>query len=342
MARAVAHDPVDLYILLMAGTVNELAASPLVQDDTNPWVAWRGDHGTEAENPQVAEEWFRDALKLVEPGLVEARVRLGRVLALRQQYGEAIDALQAVGDTGTVPRLRFYRDRAIGEVEEGRRHLEAARTAYGRALALDTSASVAGPTLAHLQKAGGAVLDKLTAGDQAALITFSHAVVLRSPLTPSFDRLRLAIRNVMPRGDTALVDAVFAGLVFAEADVGRKLLLVFTDGYDTSSYVRRQDVADAARSTDVVVYAVTAGVQGHRTAEFLPDVANLTGGGLVSVDSTSDVERAFLAILDEFRHRYLLSFTPSGVAKTGWHKLEVRVKGRRVAVKARTGYQAGF
>jgi Ca-activated chloride channel homolog len=208
--------------------------------------------------------------------------------------------------------------------------------------ALDTSASVAGPTLAHLQKAGGAVLDKLTAGDQAALISFSHAVVLRSPLTPSFDRLRLAIRNVMPRGDTALVDAVFAGLVFAEADVGRKLLLVFTDGYDTSSYVRRQDVADAARSTDVVVYAVTAGVHGHRTAEFLSDIANLTGGGLVSVDSTSDVERAFLGILDEFRHRYLLSFTPSGVAKTGWHKLEVRVKGRHVAVKARTGYQAGF
>lgn len=208
--------------------------------------------------------------------------------------------------------------------------------------ALDTSASVAGPTLAHLQAASGAVLDKLTAGDQAALITFSHAVVLRSPLTPSFDRLRLAIRNVMPRGDTALVDAVFAGLVFAEADVGRKLLLVFTDGYDTSSYVRRQDVADAARSTDVVVYAVTAGVQGHRTAEFLSGTANLTGGGLVSVDSTSDVERAFLGILDEFRHRYLLSFTPSGVPKTGWHRLEVRVKNRAALVKARAGYQAGF
>lgn len=208
--------------------------------------------------------------------------------------------------------------------------------------ALDTSASVAGPPLAHLQQASGAVLDRLSNGDRAALVTFSHTVALRSPLSADLGPLRLAIRNVMPRGDTALVDAVFAGLVFAEGDTGRKLLLVFTDGYDTSSYLRRSDVADAARSTDVVVYAVTAGSPGRHTAEFLSAIADLTGGGLVEVDSTRDIERAFVGVFAEFRQRYLLSFTPSGVSKTGWHKLEVRVKDRRALVKARAGYQAGF
>jgi len=48
-----------------------------------------------------------------------------------------------------------------------------------------------------------------------------------------------------------------------------------------------------------------------------------------------------LGILDEFRHRYLVSDTPTGVAKDGWHRLDVRVKSRRATVKARPGYLAG-
>jgi VWFA-related protein len=208
--------------------------------------------------------------------------------------------------------------------------------------ALDTSASVAGPALAHLQEASGAVLDGLTGDDRAALVAFSHTVALRSPLTARLEDVRRAVVNVMPRGDTALIDAVYAGIVVAEAEIGRKLLLVFTDGYDTSSYLTRQEVAEAARTTDVVVYTVTAGVTGHHTTEFLSDVAGLTGGGLVEVETAGDMRSAFVGILDEFRHRYLLTFSPRGVAKTGWHRLEVRVKGRPAVVKARTGYQADF
>jgi hypothetical protein len=49
----------------------------------------------------------------------------------------------------------------------------------------------------------------------------------------------------------------------------------------------------------------------------------------------------FLKILDEFRQRYLISYSPTGVAPDGWHRLDVRVKGRRLTVKSRTGYQAG-
>jgi VWFA-related protein len=208
--------------------------------------------------------------------------------------------------------------------------------------ALDTSASVAGPALAHLQEASGAVLDRLTSGDRAALITFDDRLTLLSPLTPNFEQVRHAIRDVVPRGDTALIDAVYAGIVFAEADIGRNLLIVFTDGVDTSSYLGRQDVADAAKTTDVVVYAVAAGVPGGRSAEFLADVADRTGGNLLVVGSAGDVQNAFVRILEEFRHRYLLSFSPRGVTKTGWHRLEVRVKGRRLTVKARAGYEAGL
>ena len=54
-----------------------------------------------------------------------------------------------------------------------------------------------------------------------------------------------------------------------------------------------------------------------------------------------DLSAAFLKILDEFRQRYLISYSPTGVSKNGWHRLDVRVKGRRVTVKSRAGYQAG-
>jgi VWFA-related protein len=208
-------------------------------------------------------------------------------------------------------------------------------------LALDTSASVAGPALAHLQQASGAVLDLLTSADRAALVAFNQTVALASPLTADVGQVRQAIHGVRPRGETALVDAVFTGITVAEADVGRSLLLVFTDGTDTSSFLGRQDVARAAGTTNVVVYAVTAGVPGRHRAEFLADVADRTGGNTVAVDSTRDMEKAFVQILDEFRHRYLLSYSPRGVAATGWHQLEVRVKDRRMTVRARAGYQAG-
>jgi VWFA-related protein len=209
-------------------------------------------------------------------------------------------------------------------------------------LALDTSASVAGPALAHLQQAGGAVLNLLTSADRAALVTFNQTVALDSPLTADLGQVRQAIDGVRPRGDTSLIDALFAGITVSESDVGRSLLLVFTDGADTSSFLDRQDVAKAAATTDVVVYAVTAGVPGRHTTEFLADVAGRTGGHTIAVDSTRDTEKAFIQILDEFRHRYVLSYSPRGVTGNGWHRLEVRVKDRRMTVKARAGYQRGF
>ena len=67
----------------------------------------------------------------------------------------------------------------------------------------------------------------------------------------------------------------------------------------------------------------------------------MTGGSVLEIESTRDLSQTFLRILEEFRQRYLLSFSPRGVSSTGWHRLEVRVKGRRGTVNARAGYQAG-
>jgi Ca-activated chloride channel family protein len=70
----------------------------------------------------------------------------------------------------------------------------------------------------------------------------------------------------------------------------------------------------------------------------LRDLADLTGGSYLEIESTRDLGSAFTGILEEFRQRYLLSYRPEGVAAGGWHQIDVRVRRPGVAVKARTGY----
>jgi Ca-activated chloride channel family protein len=205
-------------------------------------------------------------------------------------------------------------------------------------LALDTSASVSGEPLRHLQAAGRTLLERLQPEDRAALVTFSHEVALRQPLTREVERVRGELALLKPRGETAVIDGSYAAVVLADADVGRDLVIVFSDGVDTASWLPADRVLDAARRSDVVVYGVS--LRGAERPEFLRELSRLTGGSLLEVDSTRDLGDAFVRLLQEFRQRYLLSYAPRGVSPDGWHELSVAVKRRRATVAARVGYGA--
>jgi len=204
-------------------------------------------------------------------------------------------------------------------------------------LALDMSESVAGERLDNLRSAGDALLAALKSNDQAALITFSHVVALGSSLTTDMTAVREALGRAEGQGGTAVADGAYAAIALGESDVGRSLLIVFSDGLDTASWLTPEAVLDNAKRSDVVVYAVSVG---RGKAEFLHDLTSLTGGRLYEVEKTSNLSAIFLEVLQEFRQRYLISYTPRGVARDGWHRLEVRVK-RKGSVKARPGYLAG-
>src|SRR5204863_7943632 len=100
-------------------------------------------------------------------------------------------------------------------------------------LALDMSDSVAGDRLARLRAAGTAVLGGLHGEDQAALLTFSHAVRLGAPLGHDVIFVRDALQRANGEGETSLVDGTFAGIQIGESDAGRALLIIFSDGLDT-------------------------------------------------------------------------------------------------------------
>jgi VWFA-related protein len=206
-------------------------------------------------------------------------------------------------------------------------------------LALDMSDSVAGERLEQLRDAGGAVLDGLTRNDQAALVTFSNVVSLGAPLSTDVGAARQALAESYGFGETSLVDGVYAAMMVGESDVGRALLIVFSDGLDTASWLQADAVLDSAKRSDVVAYS--AAIDTVAGAPFLRELSALTGGTLYKIESTRDLRATFLRILEEFRHRYLVSYTPQGVSKEGWHRLDVRVKNHKATIKARPGYLAG-
>jgi VWFA-related protein len=205
-------------------------------------------------------------------------------------------------------------------------------------LAFDMSDSVAGERLEHLRGAGSAVLAGLKGNDQAALVTFNNQIMLGAALTSDLGPLREAVGRAVGEGDTSLIDGVYAGITVGESDAGRALMIVFSDGLDTSSWLSAPAVLDTAKRSDVVVYAASVG---KVKADFLRDLTSFSGGRLFEIEKTANLSATFVGILEEFRQRYLVSYTPRGVSRDGWHRLEVRLKGKRATIKARPGYLAG-
>ncbi len=233
-------------------------------------------------------------------------------------------------------------------------------------LALDASGSVRGDTLAHLKDAARAAVQALTPQDEAALLTFSERVSLSAPWTRDRAALTNAIAHLEPAGATALHDGLFTAMSLCGKASGRCLLLVFTDGMDTASWLDAPAVLETARGTDVLVYGVSAASPFtarsadesavmlrqrpamHRWFDedpilfphmLLEKVADATGGEMVYLDTTRDLAATFSSIVSGFKQRYLIAYTPSGVPARGWHPIDVRVKGRRGDVRARRGYE---
>jgi VWFA-related protein len=227
-------------------------------------------------------------------------------------------------------------------------------------LALDTSSSVSGPALKDLKQAARTAVGALRGNDRASVITFSDVLRRRAPWGPNSPALAAAIDTAEASGPTALFDAAFAALSARDPLPGRRgLIVLFTDGDDTSSWLPSQTVLDRTSRTDAVVYVVTtvpppaspdprlfyrSGIRLTPDAgradrsSFLREIAERTGGDLLITD-TKGLPATFERIIGEFRRRYLVSYMPSGVEAGGWHAIDVTLENRRGKVTARRGYQ---
>ncbi len=230
-----------------------------------------------------------------------------------------------------------------------RQSLKVATTAgsVSVALVLDTSGSLEGSQLDQLIRACQAAIDLLRPDDEVSLVTFSRRLQLRAGSSRDSAAIRAAIASAKAGGSTAMWDALFGGLALSAGSGGRSLVLLFTDGLENSSWLHEQDVAEAVKRSESVLYVVRppdpvvlpSGLGVAKTR--LRGVVGRTGGAVLETDTFGQLPQRFTAVLEEFRARYLLSYEPAGVRRDdGWHKVEVRVKGGRGTVKTRPGYYA--
>lgn len=214
--------------------------------------------------------------------------------------------------------------------------LESTEVPLNVVLALDTSASTAGSLQDSLVSAGQALIDGLVPSDRVALTTFSHAVVPRIGLASNFAAVRSALVGLPAAGRTSVFDGLYVALANTLEQPGSSLVVAFTDGSDVSSWLTPDEVVASAQRANAVVYAVTSAKVRHRSA--LERLADVTGGEVVEIASDDQIHATFLRILNRFRSRFVLSYTPTGVPPGGVHSIDVRVKPRGLTVKARRSY----
>jgi VWFA-related protein len=206
-------------------------------------------------------------------------------------------------------------------------------------LVFDMSRSIKGELLDQLKDALHELLSDFSEKDRAALIIFNQTVVLGSPLTSNFELVKSALEQTQPSGNSSLIDACYAGLILAKSESELPLIITFSDGRDTFSWLTGEMVLETAKRNNSVVYAIST--QRRPKKSFLNDLTSFTGGNLFEVESTGDLASAFLDAINEFRYRYLLAYSPEGVSEEGWHELDVRVKSKSVTVRYRPGYMRG-
>lgn len=230
-------------------------------------------------------------------------------------------------------------------------------------LVLDVSGSLTDEERAALVDAARALVDGLSPGDEVGLLTAAHRLERPLPLTRDLSALPGALAEASSGGATAIRDATFAGLTLLSGGRGRPLLIVLTDGRDNASWLREEDLLEAAGASEAIVYVLaprSSSSSGPRRRfrglafrrenvvpslpveglPFFERLARRAGGDVLFADGRGELAEAYTMLLAEMRTRYLLVYEPRGVSPEGWHDLEVQVRRERYELRARAGYWA--
>lgn len=164
-----------------------------------------------------------------------------------------------------------------------------------------------------------------------------------------FPRLVERIRTRPAKGYTALYDALGVYLDGADQQNGRKVLVLYTDGGDSSSSQTWADTLEILRASDVTVFPL--GFMEHQSTlgrfqqeAMLRQIADTTGGRAFFPRSQTQLDEMYADIAGEIHAQYSMGYVSSNLARDGkWRKVEIRLRpkpGRRLSVRTRKGYFA--
>ena len=223
------------------------------------------------------------------------------------------------------------------------------------------------------KEVGGAFLKQiLTDKDEAYVISFDITVDLLQDFTRDVHRLQAALNKAKVNVDytsggipgmgggpvptanapgTLLYDAVYLSAHDMLAkEVGRKAMILLTDGQDEGSRLKIKDAIEAAQKADSIVYVLLCADRGfyggfgmgYSGESEMRKLTEQTGGRVINVGNKFDkLREAFDQIAAELRSQYNIGYTPSNLKLDGsYRKLEIKNK-QNYKIQARAGYYAG-
>jgi len=186
--------------------------------------------------------------------------------------------------------------------------------------------------------------------DQAAIFSVTHNVQLEQHLTNNVARLIRTIKRFNPpEGATSLLDAIADAAAYLKPQPGRKVIIIVSDGVDTTSRLDFAEALRRAQAADCQIYAVQTGQSMNAnlrdlTAERrLQELTAQTGGAVYTPANGDELDPAFTQISADLAQQYILSYYPFEEAPDGkFRRIAVRVLNKQnVRVRARSGYYSG-
>jgi Ca-activated chloride channel family protein len=182
--------------------------------------------------------------------------------------------------------------------------------------------------------------------DAASLYSFNWEIVKHNAFTRNVAAVERSLRALRGEAGTSLYDAILLASRDIEDRRGRKVLVIVTDGGDTTSHADFQRAAEAAQLADAVIYPVLVvpitneagrNVGGENA---LTTLAERTGGRVFEQSLGAALDQTFDQIIRDLRTQYLLAFYPHNVppTKERFHSLGIQLSRPELQIKARNGY----
>lgn len=220
---------------------------------------------------------------------------------------------------------------------------ESSSAALTLALLVDTTGSMLKP-LPHVKNAVADLLGQINPKDRFGLFAFNNKLQVVVPFTK--DR-RVALRSLFrlrATGSTALFDSLAQLAPHLARITGKKAILLFTDGEDTSSVLSMEDSVRTIKRVGIPVYTVSQGLalDSKLLLERLSEISKATGGVAFTIRNPEEIGEVFSAIVEDLKHLYLLGYYPPATINSnrqGWRRIQVLVPSHKNSqVRAKEGF----
>lgn len=220
---------------------------------------------------------------------------------------------------------------------------------------IDTSSSMA-DKIGIVRDAASGFLKTLRAGDRGAVVGFADTVSILQPLTSDHTLLEQAVRGTIPRGSTAMNNALYVSLkqfgvrARQEGSPRRQAIVVLSDGEDTASLVSFDEVLGLAKRMGVNIYTVA--LQSKRTqigrryfsdADYaMKALARETGAQFFFPTAPAELKSVYGTIATELANQYSIGYVPANLRPDGrFRRVVVQILNRTgLRPRTRAGYTA--